>query len=68
MMLSAILLAQMACIADMLFRGETLRMPIAGGAATQVRRADGAIAFYAVIVVWVVMFAAIDAMIFSRFL
>jgi hypothetical protein len=62
----AVVLAQVGAIADMMMRGETLALPVAGGDALRVRRAATGLGFYAVLTLWFAIFAAIDAIVFNR--
>jgi hypothetical protein len=64
-MLVAVILAQVGCVLDMCLRGETLRMPVAGGALAQMRRNDSRVGFYAMISIWIFLFVGIDMMVFS---
>ncbi|MBR2269163.1 hypothetical protein [Sphingobium sp.] len=58
-------IAQIAVVGAMLLRGQTIRMPIAGGAVTQISRTESAVAFYALMIVWIALFAFVDFLIWA---
>lgn len=62
--IAAVIIAQVVCVADMVLRGRTLRMPVAGGALTVISKQESAIGFYALLAVWIVLFVGIDLIIF----
>ncbi|MGC4252636.1 MAG: hypothetical protein QM605_14520 [Sphingobium sp.] len=65
LLFAAVAIAQIAVVAVMLFRGQTIRMPIAGGAATQISRSESGVAFYALVLVWIALFAFVDFLIWA---
>ncbi|OAN54906.1 hypothetical protein [Sphingobium sp. TCM1] len=65
LLFTAVAIAQIAAVAVMLLRGQTIRLPIAGGAATQISRSESSVAFYALVVVWTGLFALLDFLIWA---
>lgn len=63
-LVTAILLAQLACIAEMLIKRQTLQMPVFGGERSAVRKSDSGIGFYAMLLAWIALFAWIDVIVF----
>ena len=63
---AAIILAQVACVLEMLLKGQTLRMPGAGGALTAIRRRDSKLGFYVMLAVWIALFATVDVLVLPR--
>lgn len=61
----AIVIAQITCVIDMLMRGRTLRLPVAGGAATQTRKSENPVIFYIGVTVWIALFVFIDVLIWG---
>jgi len=47
----AVAIAQIVIVAGMLLRGQTIRMPIAGGKATQISRSESVVGFYVLVLV-----------------
>lgn len=62
----AVVIAQLACIIDMLMHGRTLRLPVAGGSATQINKNESPVAFHFILVGWLALFAFIDFLIWGR--
>jgi hypothetical protein len=62
---AAVATAQIAVLAVMLLRGQTIRMPIAGGKATQISRSESVVGFYALVLIWIVLFAFVDFLIWA---
>ncbi|OAN57661.1 hypothetical protein [Sphingobium sp. TCM1] len=62
---AAVATAQIAVLAVMLLRGQTIRMPIAGGKATQISRSESVVGFYALVLIWIVLFAFVDFIIWA---
>lgn len=60
---ATVVIAQLACVADMVLRGETLPMRLAGGA-PRIRKSESVIGFYVLLVIWVILFVGIDLLIF----
>ncbi|WP_156679631.1 hypothetical protein [Sphingomonas profundi] len=61
-----VVLAQVGTIADMLMRGETLKLPIAGGDAFRVNKVATGWGFHAVLIVRIALFIATDLTVFSH--
>lgn len=65
LLFAAVAMAQIAVVAAMLFRGQTIRMPIAVGHATQISRSESVLGFYALVLVWIALFALVDFLIWA---
>lgn len=61
----AVAIAQIVIVAGMLLRGQTIRMPIAGGKATQISRSESVVGFYVVVLVWIALFVFVDFLIWA---
>ena len=62
---AAVAIAQIVVVAAMLLRGQTIRVPIAGGKATQISRSESVLGFYALVLVWVALFTFVDFLIWA---
>ena len=59
----AVIAAQAVCVILMLMRGRTLRLPMAGGALTEIRKSESSVFFYVGITIWIALFTFIDVLI-----
>ena len=61
----AVAIAQIVVVAGMLLRGQTIRMPIAGGKATQISRSESVVGLYVLVLVWIALFVFVDFLIWA---
>jgi hypothetical protein len=61
----AVIIAQTACVIDMLLSGRTLRLPVAGGALTASRKGDRPSLFYFGLILWIALFIFVDMLIWG---
>jgi hypothetical protein len=61
----AVVIAQTACVIDMLMSGRTLRLPVAGGALSASRKNDTPFLFYFGLITWIALFIFVDILIWG---